>query len=294
MEIKHVKSFLAVAKSLNFSRAARALHLSQPALSTQIAGLEASLGAALFLRNRRKVSLTPAGQAFLADAETLLHFIAEMELRVSRIAAGDAGHLRIGFVASATLDIVPAVALAFRKLYPKISYELKNLPTVGQVDALRNGSIDVGFLRLPLDEAGLAMQLVHREPFAIALSKDHRLARKKDLQVSDLAGEEFIAYGERWAPAFYQTWTGLCRAAGYTPHVVQETGEMDTAAALVAAGLGVAILPRGITQRHRGLLATKVLDNHDTYSEIGVAFLKERETPLITRLVEVARQIGHR
>ncbi|WP_184220667.1 LysR family transcriptional regulator [Granulicella aggregans] len=292
LEIKHIRSFLAVAKALNFSRAARTLHLSQPALSTQIKGLEAHLGVSLFMRNRRRVTLTPAGSVFQVDADALMQQLAEMELRVRRTSMGDIGNLRIGFVASATPGLVPAVVLAFKKQYPGVSLELKNVPTVQQVEGLRSGVIDAGFVRLPVTEADLSVSLVHREPFAMVLSKINPLTKKKDWGLEDLMGEPFIAYGERWAPAFYQRWTSICRAAGFTPNVVQETGEMDTAIALVAAGLGVAILPEGVTRRNRRILAVKVLSRQKIQSEIGVAVLADRQTPLVKRLIAIAKQVG--
>jgi LysR family transcriptional regulator, benzoate and cis,cis-muconate-responsive activator of ben and cat genes len=212
---------------------------------------------------------------------------------MQRISIGDMGHLRVGFVASATLTMVPAVAQAFKKQYPLVSFELKNIPTVQQVDSLRLGTLDLGFIRMPLKEKDLSITLVAREPFAMVISKRHPLAEKPDLDVRDLAGEDFIAYGEQWAPAFYQRWTGICRNAGFTPNVVQETGEMDTAAALVAAGMGVAILPEEIARRHRRLLRVKVLSAEKIQSEVGVAFLTARQTPLVKRLVAVARQVGN-
>ena len=269
------------------------MYLSQPALSTQIKGLESHLGVSLFTRNRRKVTLTPAGFVFQLDAEALVRQIAEIELRVRRVSSGDIGNLRIGFVASATPDLVPAVALAFKKQYPGVSLELKNITTTQQVEGLRNGTIDAGFVRLPLLEADLSVSLVHREPFAMVLSKTHPLAKRKDWELKDLAGEPFITYGERWAPAFYQRWTGICRAVGFTPNVVQETGEMDTAIALVAAGLGVAILPEGVTRRNRRILAIKVLTRQKIQSEIGIAVLTDRQTPLVKRLIAVAKHVGH-
>jgi DNA-binding transcriptional LysR family regulator len=162
------------------------------------------------------------------------------------------------------------------------------------VEALRNGTLDAGFIRMPLQEPDLSITLVNREPFAIVLPKGHPLSHKANLKLSDLAREPFIAYGERWAPAFYQTWTGLCREAGFTPNVIQETGEMDTAVGLVAAGLGVAILPEGITRRNRGILRIKVLLREKLRSEIGIAFAADRETPLLKHLVAVARQVGRR
>jgi DNA-binding transcriptional LysR family regulator len=276
---------------LSFSRAALHLHLSQSALSTQIKSLEDHLGAKLFERNRRTVRLTAAGAALVLDAEPLLQQIADTELRVARIATGDVGHLRIGFVASATLEIVPAIVLAFRKQYPGVDLELKNLPTVQQVEALRNGTLDAGFVRMPLAEKGLAVTLIHREPFALVVAKSHRLGRQKNTSLEDVAQEPFIAYGRRWAPAFYDVWTGICRKAGFLPRVVQETAEMSTALALVAAGLGVAILPEGITRSHRHLVSVKVLRREKIRSEIGIATLATRQTTLLHHLIATAKQV---
>jgi LysR family transcriptional regulator, benzoate and cis,cis-muconate-responsive activator of ben and cat genes len=293
MELKHLRSFVAVAQALSFSRAARSLHLSQPALSTQIRLLEEELGALLLLRNRRKVSLTVAGESLLRDAESLLQQAEEARLRVQRLSLGDLGHLRIGFVASATSTLVPAVAVTFRKRYPGVTISLKNLPTTQQIEALRNGTLDAGFIRMPLKEPGLTITLLTREPFAIVLPKEHPLTRKADLQLRDLVREPFVAYGERWAPSFYQRWTSLCRNAGFTPNITQETGEMETAIALVAAGLGVAILPEGITRRHRSVVAVFALKDEQIQSEIGIAVLSASQTPLLKRLVAIAKQVGN-
>lgn len=294
MDMRHVKSFVAVAYVLSFSRAARQVHLSQPALSTQIKALETHLGAQLLERNRRTVRLTPAGSAFLADAEALLEQIAAAELHVARVSTGEMGQLRIGFVASATLEIVPAIVLAFRKQYPRIDLQLKNLPTVQQVEALRSGALDAGFVRMPLGASGLDVKLVHREPFVMVLSKRHALARERTLSVRNLAREPFIAYGRSWAPEFYEVWTTICRNAGFVPHVIQETAEMSTALALVAAGLGVAILPEGMTRGHRRLLTVKVLQRESIRSEIGIATLTGRQTPLLEHLVAIATQARQR
>ena len=292
MELKHLRSFVKVAQQLSFSRASRQLHLSQPALSTQIKLLEADLGVRLLDRNRRTVRLTPAGQALLADAANLLQQVADTEQRVAKIASGDIGHLRIGFVASATAEIVPAIVLAFRKKYPGVSLDLKNMPTSQQVEALRSGILDAGFVCMPLQEEGLTVSLVHREPFAIVLAKDHPLARETNLSVRHLAREPFVAYGRNWAPSFYESWTGICRRAGFTPAVVQETGEMETALALVAAGLGVAILPEGMARRHHRVFRIKVLQQEKTYSEIGIATLREGRTQLLDHLILAARQFA--
>src|SRR5271154_1753640 len=171
MEFRQLRSFLAVARSLNFSRAARELHLSQPALSAQIKGLEEDLGTQLLERNKRTVRLTRGGESFRADAEMLLEGAEEAKRRALRFASGEAGHLRIAFVASATPELVPAIALAFRTRYPHVTLELKNLPTVLQVEALEAHPLDVGFVRPPLTAPRLSIPPLHSEPFALVISK---------------------------------------------------------------------------------------------------------------------------
>lgn len=294
MDLKQLRSFIAVANTLNFGRAARHLHLSQSALSIQIQNLESHLGVSLLARNRRSVRLTPAGESVLADSDPLLQQIAAIELRAAKIGSGESGHLRIGFVASATAQLIPSIVVAFRKAHPGVSFDLRNIPTVYQIDALKNGTIDVGFVRLPLAVEGLSIELIHREPFAIVLTKSHRLASDKLLTVRKLAQEPFIAYGKKWAPAFYDHWTDLCTRAGFTPNVLQETAEMETALVLVAAGLGVAILPEQITKRSRSILAIKPLSGEKIVSEIGIALPTNRTTPLAQRFANLSKQIGLR
>ena len=291
MELKQLRSFVAVARALSFSRAARELHLSQPALSAQIKALEDDVGTMLLERNRRTVRLTRAGESLLADAQVLLQNAAEARMRASQVASGDVGHLRIAFVASAMPELVPAIVLAFRTKYPRVTLELKNLPTVLQVGAIETHTLDIGFVRLPLTTGGLAITPLHSEPFAVAISKSHRLAREKNLTVAHLANEPFVTYGQRWAPEFYQTWTGICRKAGFTPIILQETAEMDTALALVAAGMGVAILPEGIVNRHRRVLKVVPLLHEKARSEIGIAVARDNRDPLRENFIALARKV---
>lgn len=294
MEFRQLRSFLAVARSLNFSRAARELHLSQPALSAQIKALEDDLGAPLLERNKRTVRLTRAGESFLVDAEAVLNGAEEAKRRALRFASGEAGHLRMAFVASATPELVPAITLAFRERYPHVTLDLKNVPTVGQVEALEAHTLDVGFVRLPLTAPKLAITQLHSEPFVMVLPKTHKLAREKNLTVAHLAEEPFVIYGQRWAPEFYQSWTGICRRAGFTPVVVQETAEMDTALALVSAGLGVGIMPEGVANRRRRVLRIRPLVDEVTRSEIGIAVARDTSDPLRDNLLALAKQVVKR
>jgi DNA-binding transcriptional LysR family regulator len=294
MEFRQLRSFVAVAHTLSFSRAAKEVHLSQPALSAQIQSLESDLGVLLLERNRRMVRLTPAGEALLADAEAILQRTQEAAIRAQQIAQGDAGHLRIGFVASAALELVPPIIIAFRNKYPKVSFELKNVRTVDQIEALSDNSLDAGFLRLPLTEPGLNIWQVHRESFALVMAKTHRLAQIEDLQLSMFAQEAFVAYGRRWAPDFYDTWVDICARSGFVPQIVQETAEMPTMLALVEAGVGVAIVPEGLALRRSNELRIKSLASDKAQSKLGIAVRKENRNPLVRNLISVALEIGNK
>ena len=291
MNLNHLRAFIAIAESLSFSRAAERLHVSQPALSNQIRLLEEDLDVKLFARNRRSVSLTAVGKDILDDAGRLLSQVEDLKQRVRRASKGTSGTLRLGFVASATVDIIPRITVAFRRSFPDVTLELRNVPTVAQLDALRQRSLDVGIVRLPLREPDMEVQSLHAEPFAIALSKQHNLYSRKMIAVRDLEKEAFVSYSERLAPAFFQHWTGLCRRAGFTPRIVQEVAEMETALALVSANIGVAILPEGVARRYRRTLSIISLKDERIRSEIGFALLKFNPPPLARRFV--ASVSGH-
>jgi LysR family transcriptional regulator, benzoate and cis,cis-muconate-responsive activator of ben and cat genes len=292
MNLNHLRAFVAVAECLSFSKAAQRLHVSQPALSNQIRILEEDFDAKLFVRNRRTVSLSAIGKDILDDAERLLSDVEEIKQRVRRVSKGAVGMLRIGFVASATPEIIPRMTISFRKNFPDAKLELKNIPTVQQVDALRRRMLDVGIVRLPLREPDIEVFPLSSEPFAIVFPKQHPLRVHPSLSVRSLQEEPFISYSERLAPAFFQHWTGLCRKAGFTPRSVQEVAEMETASALVSAGVGVAILPEGVARRYSRSLVVVPLKEERIRSEIGIAFLKLNPPPLVRRLVESATTAG--
>jgi LysR family transcriptional regulator, benzoate and cis,cis-muconate-responsive activator of ben and cat genes len=292
LNLNHLRAFVAVADCLSFSRAAQRLHISQPALSNQIRLLEEDFDAKLFVRNQRSVALTSVGKDILDDVQRLLSGADEIKQRVRRALKGTLGVLRIGFVASATADIVPRLAVTFRKSFPEVSLELKNMPTMLQVDALRQRILDVGIVRLPLGEPDIEVLPLFSEPFAIVVSKQHPFISRDRISVRDLEREPFVSYSERLAPAFFQHWTGLCRKAGFTPRILQEVAEMETALALVSAGVGVAILPEGVARRHRRAIKVVGLKEERIRSEIGLAFLKLNPPPLARRLVTSATSAG--
>jgi DNA-binding transcriptional LysR family regulator len=288
MELKYLASFIAVAEHLSFVRAAAELHISQPALTGQIQRLEEEIGIQLLYRNQRSVKLTDAGSVFLAESRATLARARLAVDRAQRAARGELGRLRLGFVSSAALEIVPGIVVAFRKKHPQIAFDLTNLRTSSQVKSLLNRSIDVGFLRLPLSNDSLDIKTIHRESFIAVLPVGHALARVKQLRVAQLRNERFIAYGRRWAPGFYDSVVQICHREGFTPNIVQETGEMYTAISMVAAGSGVAILPKSVVLAQSKNIVIKPLPASTPLSEIAIATRRDDSSILIKSFVSLA------
>ncbi len=170
MELRQLRYFIAVAEELHFRRAAARLHISQPPLSQQIARLEEELGCRLLSRTRRRVELTPAGEAFLRDARATLEELDVAVATVRRIETGQAGLLRVNFVGSALLSIVPGIIQRFRRGRPEVEIELRERSTLEQLRALNSGIIDVGLVRPPIDpDDALATEVVMRERTVAAI-----------------------------------------------------------------------------------------------------------------------------
>jgi DNA-binding transcriptional LysR family regulator len=290
MELKNLKSFVAVAEQLSFIRAARLLHLSQSALTEQIQKLEEELGVPLLLRDRRSVKLTAAGIVFLAEARATLARAKQAVERVQKAARGEIGRLRIAFVSSAALEIVPGIVVAFRSQFPAVSLDLTNLRTSSQVKGLLSESIDVGFVRLPLSHDQLTIKVIHREPFVVVLPHGHLLANEKQIRLVQLQNEQFVAYARRWAPGFYDAVIQMCTREGFSPEIVQETGEMYTAIALVAAGAGIAILPRSVVLAQSRNVLMKPLPSSAGLSEIAIAVRRLDNSSLVESFIQTAEK----
>jgi DNA-binding transcriptional LysR family regulator len=288
MELKHLTSFIAVAEQLSFVRAADRLYLSQPALTGQIQRLEEELGVQLLVRNRRTVKLTDAGRVFLAEARATLSRARLAAERAQKAARGEIGRLRIGFVSSAVLETVPNIVVAFRKQYPEVTLDLMNLRTTSQVKKLIDKTLDIGFLRLPLSNEHLQTTIIHREPFLLVLPKGHPRARDKQVHIANLRNESFVAYGRRWAPGFFDSVVQMCVKEGFSPNIVQETGEMYTAIALIAAGAGIAILPKSVVLAQSKNIVMKPLAGSVPTSEIAIATRVGNNSLIVRSFIELA------
>ena len=254
MELRHLKYFVALGEALHFRRAAERLSIAQPALSQQIQQLERELGVRLLERTQRRVSLTDAGIVFLEHARATLAEAAEA-IRLARLAGrGEVGHLGVGAVTSALYGIFPDVVRVYRERYRDVHLTLHELHGDEQTRALRSGRIQVSFLRPPVDEAGIEVRTITREPWVIAMPADHRLAKRLRVPLKALAGESFVGFPRELSPVLYDQLISMCQQAGFSPRIVQEA-HMQTIVSLVAAGIGVALVPATLQNLSRkGLL----------------------------------------
>ena len=245
MELRQLRYFVAVAEELHFRRAAARLHISQPPLSQQIRALEEELGCRLLARTRRRVELTPAGQAFLRDARQLLGELDGAVATARRIDAGQTGHLRINFVGSALLSVVPGIVQRFRAAAPDVEIELHERPTAEQLRLVAAGVVDVGLIRPPIEELPeLDGRVVLRERTVAALTAGHPLAELRRIPLRRLAAEPLVLFPRDQAPGFHD----LLISSMDHPRVVQYAPEMLTIIGLVAAGIGVSLVPASVTR----------------------------------------------
>jgi DNA-binding transcriptional LysR family regulator len=243
VELRHLRYFAAVAETCHFGAAAARLHIAQPALSQAIRSLETELGASLFTRTTRQVRLTPAGRFLQDEAARILGAVDDSVRGVRRIADGRLGLVRIGFTGTATHAQLPRIARVVKRELPGVALEIRaDLLTPAQCEELRDGRLDLGVLRPPVTGDSLNLRTIEVEPLVLVLPDDHPLAARPEIAVADLRDEGFVVYADR-ASAVNQAVLRSCREAGFTPHPEHEATSTAVLLALVAAGLGVALVP---------------------------------------------------
>jgi DNA-binding transcriptional LysR family regulator len=282
MELRQIRSFLSIAETLHFGRTAELIHLSQPALSLQIRALEEEVGVRLLERNRRKTTLTPAGHAF-RDAAVAGIAQFDRAIRNARLAAdGKLGLLRIGFISTAGSELLPNIIRAFRESNPAVEFSLRNILTAEQIRMLETGALDIGFLRLPIGgHTQLEVATVHREPFVLVVPAAHPLAKREKVWLREVSGQDFVMYDRAHAPGFHDQVFGMLRNAGIVPTVRQSAGEMPTLISLVAAGMGISILPTSAVKHNVAAVVGCEIADTIPLSEIGLALAKDTDSAVV-------------
>jgi DNA-binding transcriptional LysR family regulator len=299
MELRHLRYFVVLAEELHFGRAAQRLGISQPPLSQQIRALEHTLDAQLLERTNRRVELTDAGRALLIEARATLQQAERAAAIVGRAQRGEVGELEIGFTPSAAL-IAPftKTIMAFRKALPGVRLLLEEQVAMDQIDALEERRLQIGFLRYPdappLSAAIAAIEL-HREPLVAFMRADHPLARRRKgggkhgaVPLAALASEPFVFFPRGMGTSLYDQVMGLCRNAGFSPRIEQEARANATILGLVAAGLGVSILPASLRGVAVGNVACRTLAGVDANSSIWLAHRRHDQSPASRTFVALA------
>jgi DNA-binding transcriptional LysR family regulator len=293
VELRHLRYFVAVAEELHFGRAAARLHMAQPPLSQQIRHLERELDVALFARTKRRVELTAAGRVFLEEARALLAGAEQAVRTVQRASRGEIGQLAIGFVPSADLDVLPRVLSVWKAHSPQVEISLHALLSGAQIDALHAGAIQVGFVRLPVDETGLVVEPIQREPLVAALPSGHRLAGSARVNLADLAADTMVLFTRDVAPGYYDVFIAACRRAGFTPRLLHASS-MQTNLGLVAAGLGVTLMPASIRNLRRAGVVYRPLAFPVPHVEMAVAHRADEPSPILPAFLRIVHElVGH-
>jgi DNA-binding transcriptional LysR family regulator len=292
MELRHLTYFVAVAEELHFGRAAARVGIAQPPLSQQIRRLEEELGVQLFQRSHRRVSLTGAGRVLLEEARRTLEQARRAVLATQRAGRGEEGRLAIGFISSAPYSVLPEILRKYHQRYPDVQLSLHELATDAQVRSLNEQRLDVGLVRPPGDLDDLEVLPLLREPLVVALPRGHRLSHRRGIALSELAGEGFIVIPRRLGAAYYDQIVEYCGRAGFSPDIAQEAELMQTVVSLVAAGLGVSLVPASLRRLVRAGVVYRPLHRPVPTVELAAIWSPRAVSATLTRFLEVAREVA--
>lgn len=285
MELRQVKYFLEVAEFLHFGKAADKIGITQPALSQQIKLLEEELGGKLFHRTKQKVYLTEAGRVFYKHAQLLIKHAAEMIEITRKTFSGNYGNIKIGFVESATLDILPKIMEKFYKSYPEVNAVLQHAHTEKQIELFASNHLDVGIMGFPPNSDKLDFYVLKTEPYWVALPPQHHLCEKELLDIKELANEKFITTNREVGKVYYDKMIQICLEAGFSPNIAQQANEMQTILSFVSFNRGIALIHES-AQMIRNDVIYKPLTGISTYAYKPSLVWKKGPSSIVKNFVD--------
>lgn len=289
MELRHLFAFVAVAEELHFGRAAKRLQMAQPPLSQQIRQLEKELGVQLFERNTRSVRLTSAGESFLQPVRTVIEDL-DTAVRAAKAAGrGEYGRVSIGFAGASSHETLPRLTRAVRAAHPAIELVMTG-QTYANVALARvaDGSLDLGFVRLPVTQPGVTFRVIDEEELVCALPSDHPLAARDSVPLEVLAGEPFVSFPANTGSTVRDAMVGACEAAGFNPRVVQEAPDSYTILALVAAGVGVTLTVTSVQHIQQSGLVYRPLAGPPIRRQAALAWRADNPSAALHAVLAVA------
>ncbi|EEQ93340.1 HTH-type transcriptional regulator budR [Brucella intermedia LMG 3301] len=289
MELRHLRYFLAVAEEGNFTRAAAKLGIGQPPLSQQIRDLENEIGVALFHRVPHGAELTAAGTAFLDEAKASLAAAEKARLAAQGAARGETGRLALGFTASSAFNpVVSGTIRKFRARWPEVRLTLTEMNSHLLMQSLLRGEVDAAFIRPGLENPkDVRVKRLADEPMMIALPSHHPLAVHPELPISALANEAFVLFPRIVGLSLYDDVVEACRKAGFEMIVAQEAPQMPSVVNLVAADLGVSIVPAAIAQIRLAGVTYRPIKGGPLLARLGLVSMKNNRSPLIDNLISL-------
>jgi DNA-binding transcriptional LysR family regulator len=297
MKLRQLQFFIAVAEELSFSRAAIRLHVAQPSLSTQIKALEGEVGAQLFERDKRHVSLTPAGRRFQNRIVTILSLAESAKTEARSTELGRLGTIDLGYTALSMFSTaLPHAIRQYRLQEPNVLMTLRELTSLEQLHELGERTLDVGVLRTTDVSAPKGISIIewYRTPLVAAIPKDHPRAASKSLSLNDLKNEPFIMYPRQAGTGIYWHVLDLCTAAGFRPRVVREVIESSTIVGLVAAGVGIAIVPADMNCIHFAGVVYRSIADSGAYTTLHLARREGDRSEHLSNLYRVLKQYARR
>ncbi|MER5360944.1 LysR family transcriptional regulator [Streptomyces sp. NPDC002785] len=292
MELRHLSAFVAVAEELHFGRAAKRLQMAQPPLSQQIRQLEKELGVQLFERNTRSVRLTSAGDSFLQPVRTVLDDL-DTAVRAAKSAGrGEYGRVTIGFAGASSHETLPLLTRAVRAAHPALELVMKGQTYANvALDRVADGSLDLGFVRLPVTRPGVAYRVIDEEELVCALPSDHRLARpENEIPIDALVEEPFVSFPADTGSTVRDAMVGACEVAGFNPRVVQEAPDSYTILALVAAGVGVTLTVTSVQHIQQNGLVYRRLSGPPIRLRAALAWRADNPSAALRAVLAVAEE----
>ncbi|WP_275585276.1 LysR family transcriptional regulator [Pseudooceanicola aestuarii] len=291
MDVRQIRYFVTLAERRHFGQAAEMLHIAQPALSQQIKQLEAQLQVELLDRSTRPIGLTPAGMALLHEGREILAKVTRAEKLTRQEGSKDGGRLIIGVTGTAALEFAVPVLQAFGRRRPNVQVSLRELASPDQLSALERGDIHIGFVRPPVEDERMSIRLVHTDPFYVALSADHPLARRESVRLAELSGTSLVIFSREEAPGFRDLMLHVCRSAGYVPTTIQDASQMSTMLCLVGGGFGCALVPRSAQRMQIPDVVYRPIMDYSPPVELYAVWMPDNYAPFIGELLDVVEKI---
>jgi DNA-binding transcriptional LysR family regulator len=291
MEFRQLRYFLAVAEHLHFTEAAAHLGIAQPPLSQQILKLEREIGTKLFIRHPRRVELTEAGRLLQESARRIIEDAQLALTEVQNAGRGESGHFSLGFAGSTVFHpLVATVMQNYRNAYPRVVISCEESNSSALLDKVSEGHVDAALVRLPLHCRDLVVQPLVKEDMLAVLPANHRLSRRRRIDLANLADDSFIFFPRPIGPDLYDSIIAACIFAGFSPSVSMESPQISSTANLVAAGFGVALIPASIRQIHAEGVSYHELLGTPLHTGIALVHRQREKAPTVLNFVKVLRK----